>query len=128
MLVRFEALDQVAAQGGTGSVRAIDLDDPNDSLTKALLDVQHDAEPCQYEVGAEVAADPNRIALGTMAAGMDPLPLPRLAGASACGMGYYLDDPAKPKWATLCKDTCTAVKSAKRSVLWIDDCDMPQTM
>lgn len=122
--VKFEGLDDVAAQGGTGAVRAVDLDDRNDSLSRALLDVQHDAEPCQYEVGPEVAANPTGIALGTVAAGTDPLPLPRVGAIGQCGMGYYLDDPAQPKWATLCKDTCTTVKAQKRTVVWIDDCDV----
>ena len=50
--------------------------------------------------------------------------LPRLASNKDCGQGYYFDDPDNPAWATLCKDTCSAVKAMNRSVVWIAECDV----
>jgi hypothetical protein len=42
---------------------------------------------------------------------------------AACGQGYYFDDPAAPEWATLCPQTCTAVKIGSRSVKWLTECE-----
>jgi hypothetical protein len=122
--VRPEALDAVAAEGGTGAARQVDLEDRNSSLARTLHDIQVDAEPCQYEVSVAVRADPTGSALGTVAASGSPLPLPRLDSVADCGQGYYFDDPANPEWATLCADTCTALKASPRTVAWIDECQM----
>jgi hypothetical protein len=123
--VRFEQLDEVATQGGTRIARVVNLDDRRDSLAETLYRIQADAEPCQYEVSAAVRDAPTATALGTVTAGTAPLPLPRLDSESECGQGYYFDDPADPAWATLCRDTCTALKASTRTVVWIDECDMP---
>ena len=121
--IRFEQLDAVAAGGGTGNAHAVDLDDAGDSLSETLHDIQLDAEPCQYEVGNEVRVDPSATALGTVTASGAPVPLPRVAANDECGQGYFFDNPDNPAWATLCKDTCSAVKAMDRGVVWIADCD-----
>jgi hypothetical protein len=125
VLMRNERLDEVAAKGGTGRAREVDLDVSGVTLADTLYAIQREAEPCQYQANAAVKADPTATALGTVVVNGKPVPLPRLAAASECGHGYYFDDPAKPDWATLCKDTCTALKASARSVVWIDECDMP---
>lgn len=126
-LIRFEQLDAVAAEGNTSRAYAVDLDDQADSLVDVLLRIQADAEPCQYEVDSVVRADPQATALGTVGTGpgVAPIPLPRLGSEAECGAGYYFDDPDNPAWATLCRDTCTALKASVRSVVWIGECEVP---
>jgi hypothetical protein len=124
-LIRGELLDEVAAAGGTGHAREVNLDESGASLAGALLTIQQEAEPCQYAVSEAVRADPTATTLGSIATGAKPIPLPRLAATAECGQGYYFDDPAAPEWATLCPDTCAALKASSRTVVWIDECDMP---
>ncbi len=125
-------LDQVASNGGTGSAREVSLNLASGisaAIANTLLEIQHDAEPCRYEVPSSVrdaldagTADLQTTRLGTISVSGQPLALPQLDEATDCGQGYFLDDPAAPTWATLCDLTCGAVKSGKRQVQWLTEC------
>jgi hypothetical protein len=125
-------LDQVANNGGTGSAREVSLNlvsGISAAIANTLLEIQHDAEPCRYEVPASVrdaldagTADLQTTRLGTISITGQALALPQLGKVADCGQGYYLDDPAAPTWATLCDLTCGAVKSGQRQVQWLTEC------
>ena len=125
-------LDAVAASGGTSAAREVGLNLASpieETIASTLLSIQHDAEPCRYEVPAALgmaldagAADAPTTVLGTVVGADQPLALPHLGAESECGQGYYFDDPAAPQWATLCEQTCSAVKMGRRRVQWLTEC------
>jgi len=128
-VVPLDNLDAVAREGGTGAAHEVNLAASSNislDLMTQLLAIQHDAEPCDYQVTDAVLSDPSGTVLGTAAAtalgATVPNALPRVANEGACGQGYYFDDEANPTWATLCPRTCDAVKAGKRPVLWLSQC------
>jgi hypothetical protein len=122
---RFGPLDTIAQSGGTGTARHIDLQADSRVFAQALVDIQHDAQPCDYAVPDEVRADPTAMDLGATDATGQMTALPRVTNAAACGVGYYLDAQSSPSRATLCPGTCTQIKSRCDRVVWVMGCKMP---
>jgi len=122
---RFGPLDTIAQSGGTGSARHIDLEADPRVFAQALVDIQHDAQPCDYVVPDALHADPAAMDLGVNDAAMGQMTaLPRVADAAACGACYYLDAQSNPSRATLCPATCAQIKSRCDSVVWVTGCKM----
>jgi hypothetical protein len=119
-LNRFDALDAIAAEGGTGLARRIELQNSTDAFVDAMLEVQRAAEPCEYAVPPEVREEPGRLSLGVSDPGGLIAALPELQAEAECGNGYYLD--ADRNWATLCPSVCAEVKRTRANLLWFTDC------
>jgi hypothetical protein len=122
----FIPLDPVASAGGTGFARSFKLstEDPLE-LAKRLLEIQHDAEPCEYALPSGTSWDELLLAVDT---GVGPGPLPRLAGEAECGNNggafiSYVDPTSGTTWAKACDRSCMTIKDLERDPLWIVGCD-----
>ncbi len=128
-VVRFDPLDTIAQSGGTGKARHIDLQADPSVFAQSLVDIQHDAQPCDYAVPDAVRADPTAMAVGLKDDAGAQTALAQVSDAAACAQasqdGYYLDDPADPSWAVLCPSTCAAVKAGCDQVVWVTGCPAP---
>jgi hypothetical protein len=123
----FIPLDPVAAAGGTDRARSFNLseDDPA-VLAERLLEIQRDAEPCEYALPSGMDWSELLLAVDT---GVGPGPLPRLNDEVECGVGggafiSYVDPIAGTVWAKACATSCQAIKSLRRDPLWIIGCDL----
>lgn len=124
----FIPLDPVASAGGTGTARPFNLrDDAPSDLAKLLLDIQLDAEACEYAVPQDATWDDALLAIDG-GVGPDlpvgPTPLARLNDPTECGAGggayvSYVDAASGTSWARACPTSCTAIKATKRPPVWI---------
>jgi hypothetical protein len=121
-ITRFDPLDAIAKAGNTGKARHIDLQANSDVFAKAMVDIQHDAQPCDYTVPDAVQNDPSSMVLAVQDGSGGQTALPLAPAASACGGGYYFGDPSNPKWATLCPATCTDLKARCAELAWVTGC------
>jgi hypothetical protein len=119
-LGRLDSLDDIAEQGGTGQARRIDLQDSTDAFVGAMLDVQRDAETCDYAVPQLVRDEPGRLSLGVSDPNGLPKALAPLASSSECGDGFHMD--AQAAWATLCPSVCDQIKQSRAELVWFTDC------
>jgi hypothetical protein len=122
---RFAPLDAIAQGGGTGKARRIDLQAAPAEFAKAMVDIQHDAQPCDYLVPDSVRLDPGSMALAAPDAGGAEAPLRLFASVAECGTGYYFDDPNSPTWAMLCPSTCASLKTRCAEPAWVTGCAAP---
>jgi hypothetical protein len=123
----FIPLDPVAAAGGTHRARSFNLsaDDPS-TLAERLLEIQHDAEPCEYALPSGMDWNDLLLAVDT---GVGPGPLPRLTDEIECGVGggafiSYVDPTTEATWVKACDTSCQTIKSIGRDPLWIIGCDL----
>jgi hypothetical protein len=121
-ITRFNPLDTIAKMGNTGTARRIDLQASAATFAKAMVDIQHDAQPCDYSVPDAVRVDPSSMVLAVNDAAGGQTALPLSPGASACGAGYYFGKPSNPAWATLCPATCADVKARCADLAWVTGC------
>jgi hypothetical protein len=124
---RFDALDSIAKAGKTGTARHIDLQAKATDFAKAMVDIQHDAQSCDYAVPDAVRSDPSSMALAAPDHSGVLSPLPLVAAASACASagGYYFSDPTSPAWTTLCPTTCDDIKARCLDAAWVMGCKAP---
>lgn len=119
-------LDPVAAAGGTGRARSFNLGGEDASvLADRLLEIQRDAEVCEYALPADHAWDEALLAVDT---GVGPGPLARLSDASECGVNggayvRYVDPTNGTTWARACPTSCAAITASARAPMWIIGCD-----
>ena len=119
-------LDPVAAAGGTNRARSFNLSNEEPvELANRLLEIQHDAEVCEYAVPSDATWDEVWLAVDT---GVGPGPLPRLASETECsgsGGAYvtYVDPVSGTAWARACPSSCSAITASARPPVWIVDCD-----
>lgn len=119
-------LDPVAAAGGTGYARSFNVGENEPSvLADRLLDIQHDAEVCEYALPSDQAWDEALLAVDT---GLGPGPIARLGHASECGVDggayvTYVDPIDGTTWARACPTSCAAIAATARQPLWIIGCD-----
>lgn len=123
----FIPLDPVAAAGGTDRARSFNLstDDPS-TLVERLLEIQHDAEPCEYALPAGLSWNDVLLAVDT---GVGPGPLSRLTHEIECGVGggafvSYVDPITDATWIKACDTSCQTIKNIGRDPLWIIGCDL----
>lgn len=120
------ALDPVAAAGGTGSARTIDLvrDTPAD-IADLLVSIQRDAQPCDYTLPDGTTWGDAQLAIDT---GAGPRPLAMLDDVSACGPsgGVFLDESSGTSWARACPASCQAIRASERSPVWLIGCTAAQ--
>jgi hypothetical protein len=122
-------LNQIAAAGGTTSVHAYNAMDELTAPATAspfadtMVQLQHDAEPCDYAVPDSVPDD----MMGTwllVNGSIDPLQ--RLDKEADCGDGYWLlktsNAPDADRFAHLCSNTCADVKKAHVGLAWVSGC------
>lgn len=126
-LTRFDGLDTIAAAGGTGTAKHIDLQADPAGFAKTMRDIQHDAQPCDYAVPDSVRADPSSMLLAVPGTTGAPAALHLVANPVACGLsgGYYLGQSANATWATLCPSSCADVKSRCAAPSWVTGCTAP---
>jgi hypothetical protein len=118
-----DELDMLASAGGTTAARHSNISEPPQTLADALLEIQRDAEPCEYAVPEGV--DPAQWTLSVDHGGSPPLLLPRVAGADGCADGgYYFDQPDTPGWAIACPRSCQQIKASGRRALSLSGCDL----
>jgi hypothetical protein len=123
----FIPLDPVAAAGGTDRARSFNLSEDNPAvLAERLLEIQHDAEPCEYAVPSGM--DWSELLLAVETPG-GPGPLPRLSDEIECGVGggafiSYVDPTTGAVWAKACASSCQTIKNLGRDPLWIIGCDL----
>ena len=117
---RIDSLDDIAEQGGTGQARRIDLQDSTEAFVEAMLEVQHEAESCDYAVPQLVRDEPGRLSLGVSDPNGLPKALAPLSSPSECGDGFYMDAPSA--WATLCPSVCDQIKQSRAQLVWFTDC------
>jgi hypothetical protein len=135
---RFGPLDQIAAAGGGGQTRLVDVIDETalggtqtSPFADTLVGIQREAEPCDYALIDGVAENPDAIVLGFEPIGLGPIGsidrlLLRVADRAGCstGGGYYftVDASGQPIWATLCPVTCEDVKTSPAPLYWFSNC------
>jgi len=123
----FIPLDPVAAAGGTDRARSFNLSEDSPAvLAERLLEIQHDAEPCEYAVPTGV--DWSELLLAVEAPD-GPGPLPRLSDEIECGVGggafiSYVDSTTGAVWAKACASSCQTIKRLGRDPLWMIGCDL----
>lgn len=129
---RFMPLDEIAREGGTGAARRVDvtaeaqlIPTVQSALADTLVDIQHEAEPCDYSVPESARLAPGSVPL-TIGDGSASSPtLPLVANAAACtGQGYYFSPnlSGTPDWAVLCPASCAEVKKQRASLSWLLPC------
>lgn len=117
------AFDPIAAAGGTQHARTLHMqDDSASDLADTLLEIQRDAEPCDYLLPDDMDWDDTLLAVDT---GAGPGPVPRLSSEAECGPigGAYLDSSTGTSWARACPASCAAIKATARPPVWIVGCD-----
>jgi hypothetical protein len=119
-LDRPDSLDAIAEQGGTGQARRIDLQNSTEEFVEAMLEVQREAETCDYAVPQLVRDEPGRLSFGVSDPNGLPKALAALPSASDCGDGFYMD--AQQAWATLCPSVCDQIKQSRAQLVWFTDC------
>ena len=113
-----QGLDTVAAAGGSG--RAIRVSTPATAaqqLVDSLTALRETARQCRFAVPPAGDAQPTAadIRVSVRATSTSPpQDVASVASASACGAAdaYWLDDPARPAWVTLCPALCGHVHAA----------------
>jgi hypothetical protein len=120
-----DALDGIAASGGTGAAFHVDLEPTAEQqFLDAMNAIRAAALPCVYQIPdpPEGEALDYGLVNVTYAPG-DGAPeqtIPRVAGAASCppgGDGWYYDDPSIPAEIVLCEGTCDAVAADAGAVV-----------
>jgi hypothetical protein len=109
------ALDKIASSGGTSQAFVIDGTDPaqvSDQLASALKTIAGENVSCDFTLPNQGLFDPSNATVTYTDGAGTSIGLDKQSGVGACGTGWYYDDPANPTTATLCPDSCTAVKQA----------------
>jgi hypothetical protein len=119
---RFAPLDSIAQGGGTDKAHHIDLESSSAEFAKSMIELQHDAQPCDYVVPDSVRVDPSSAALAAPDGSGAQAPMQQYDSAAGCGAGYYFDDPKNPTWATLCPSTCSELKTRCAEIAWVTGC------
>jgi hypothetical protein len=130
---RFGPLDQIAAAGGTGQTRLVDViqetalgGTQTSPFANTMVTIQRDAEPCDYALIDGVVENPDEIVLGFSPVGPIDRLLLRVADRGGCstGGGYYftLDPSGQPIWASLCPVTCEDIESSPAPLYWFGGC------
>lgn len=121
-LVRFEPLEAIAREGGTGIVRRVNVEDRSEAIADTLIQVQQAAEPCDYFLPEQASAAGSTLSLAVSAdaASPEPKPLALLASENDCGDGYYMREDAPQ--IRLCSATCDSVKARAQKLAWTIDC------
>jgi hypothetical protein len=116
------SLDSVAAAGGSEKAILVDAEaaDTQSQFKAALEKVRGTALPCSLAIPkATGTIDPKLVNVKTTStAGMDTY-LGGVADEAACGadgVGWYYDDPAKPKEVLLCPTSCKTVRATAASL------------
>jgi hypothetical protein len=130
--VRFMPLDDIAREGGTGAARRVDvaaeaqlIPTIQSALADTLVEIQHEAEPCDYSLTESARRKPGSVPLTIGDGGPSSPRVPMVGGAGACtGQGYYvtLNASGTPEWAVLCPASCAQVKKAGTGLSWLDPC------
>ncbi|MDD9936129.1 MAG: hypothetical protein OXT09_21135 [Myxococcales bacterium] len=119
---RLGPLELVALAGGTGQPRPIDLQAPASDIVNALLDVQRNAEPCEYEIPESVADQTDQLALAMW---NSTEPLPRVGRRGECGTqpGYYVSDDGR--YLVACQTSCSAIREDGNRPTMLFGCEAP---
>jgi hypothetical protein len=118
-------LNTIAVAGGTKQAYAYNgasEDDPAkpSPFTDAMLKLQQSAVPCDYEVPAGVPDDMTGTWL-LVNGSVDPLE--HLASGADCGDGYSLLKVGDgTRFAHLCTNTCSDIKTAHADLSWVSGC------
>jgi hypothetical protein len=107
------ALDSIASAGGTNQAFVIDGTDPTqvaDQLSTALKTIAGENASCEFALPNQGLFDPSSANVTYTMGDGTSVTLDQQSGVGTCGTGWYFDDPSNPTTATLCPDSCTAVK------------------
>jgi hypothetical protein len=107
------ALDKIASAGGTNQAFVIDGTDPSqvaDQLSSAFKTIAGENVSCDFTLPNQGLFDPNNATVTYTSGAGTAISLDKQNDASACGTGWYYDDPANPTTATLCPDSCSTAK------------------
>ncbi len=109
MGVSLTNLHQIAQAGGTNQAFIVD---PNSqqALTQAMNAIRGAALPCDYVLPNGGQVDPSKVNIDFTPPGGDVTHLPNVGDASRCtpAGGWYYDNPAAPKRAIVCPDSCSS--------------------
>ncbi|MBI5526544.1 MAG: VWA domain-containing protein [Deltaproteobacteria bacterium] len=118
------ALDRIAAAGGTGHAILVDTSgDPEASFLAALTQVRRSALDCEFEVPARDSIAKDRALVRFVPDdGSGEVFFANVGDEAGCngGHGWYLDDPGNPRFLTLCDSTCTAVTQGDTGRLFVE--------
>lgn len=109
-------LDQIAQAGGTDAAFVIGNATIHADLIDAFEKIGTAPIECTFPVpdadSAGMAVDPSLVNLTFTSGGEDPITIPQVGDAGACGTdaGWYYDDPADPMTIHLCPASCTEVQ------------------
>lgn len=101
----------VAAAGGTG--QTFDVSQNVNAFAQAMADIRGSALGCEFRIpdtsGGEF--DPFQVNVILTLPGQDPVTIPKVENAAACGggPGWYYDDPSNPTRIIFCQATCDQV-------------------
>jgi hypothetical protein len=115
-------LDPVASAGGTGTARTLDLlGDSPDDVEQLLLQIQREAQPCDYALPDGASWGEVQLAINT---GAGPRPLTALSDATACDAsgGVFLDASGSTPWARACPASCAAIQASTLAPVWLRGC------
>jgi hypothetical protein len=118
------ALDQIAAAGGTGQAILVDTsNNPEAAFLDALTQIRRSALGCEFEV-------PDKDTIKKDQAQVRFVPddgtatqfFLNVADKKGCakGQGWYFDDPGDPRLIILCDETCTTVTQGKTGQLYVE--------
>lgn len=120
ILARFNVLNAVARDGGSGSAFSVKFNDDPENMHDALVDIRRAAQPCAYELPA--SADPRNLNLSILPGSF----VPRRDSRAACRLdhGFYYgpDGDADPTTAELCPLTCALLRDRDFEALFYRGC------
>jgi hypothetical protein len=121
---------QDIADGGRGKAYFVSAQGSTTSQFGAYLnEIRNASASCELVVDQSNPIDPTNIRLNYTQGGTTTVQqLTQLTGASACGAGFYLDNPDTPTKVTLCPTTCAQVRGDSGAKLTLSlGCPMQYT-
>lgn len=107
-------VNKIAQAGGTGQAFLVQKGQNNSQveaqLLAALNAIRGTSVSCDLALQSSGILNPDDVSVIYTPGVGQPSVLPEVAGAQACGGGWYFDNPNNPTKITLCPSTCNAAK------------------
>ena len=106
-------LDTLASAGGTGRATFAPSEQPG-SIASALESIRARILPCSFATSSiSEFFEPSDVEVVVRGLAPEATVLRRVPDRTSCGTGngFYFDDADSPRFATLCRATCEAIRA-----------------